>query len=294
VRSLDEDQPVGDWRRYASAVEDALGARGRPPVGIEGVVASEVPIGSGLSSSAALEVACAVALCDAAGWALPARELALACRDAEEAATGVPCGIMDQLASAAGQDDSALLIDCRSIDWQPVEIPREVGVLVVHSGLPRRLEQSAYADRRRACEATASALGLRALRDATPDQVADIPHARHVVSENARVLAAADALVRGDLHELGRLFVESHVSLRDDYAVSTPELDGLVEELVAAGAAGARLTGAGFGGCVVAVVEPARVNDVAAAATARYRARTGRVPEAFVCRAVGGARRFDG
>jgi galactokinase len=293
ARSLDEDQAVGDWRRYVTAVEAALAARGRPPVGIDAVVASEVPIGSGLASSAALEVACAVALCDAAAWELPPRELALACRDAEEAATGVPCGIMDQLASAAGHDGSALLIDCRSVDYAPVEIPRDVAVLVVHSGLPRRLEQSAYTERRRACEATAVALGLRALRDATAEQVAEIPHARHVVAENARVLAAAEALARGDLPELGRLFVESHVSLRDDFAVSTPELDALVEELVAAGAVGARLTGAGFGGCVVAVVAADRVEDVAAAATARYRQRTGLSPDAFVCRAVGGARRID-
>jgi galactokinase len=293
VRSLDEDERTGDWRRYVSAVESALAARGRPPAAIEGIVASDVPIGSGLSSSAALEVACAVALCDAADWQLPAAELAQACRDAEEAATGVPCGIMDQLASAAGRDGCALLIDCRSLGLDAVDIPRGVGVLVVHSGLSRRLEGSAYADRRRACEATAAALGVRALRDATPQQVAGIPHARHVVSENARVLATADALARGALPELGRLFVESHVSLRDDYRVSTPELDALVEELVAAGAAGARLTGAGFGGCVVAVLDAGAVDDVATAAAARYRERTGLAPEAFVCRAVGGARRFD-
>ncbi len=201
---------------------------------------------------------------------------------------------MDQLASVAGRDGCALRVDCRTLEVEPVEIPREVAILVVHSGLPRQLEESAYAERRRVCEETAAALGLRALRDATPEQVADIPHARHVVSENARVLAATEALVLGDLPELGRLFVESHVSLRDDYRVSTPELDALVEELVAAGAAGARLTGAGFGGCVVAVVAADRVDDVAAAATARYHDRTGLEPDAFVSRAVGGARRFAG
>jgi galactokinase len=293
ARSLDEGPEAGDWRRYLRAVEEALARRGRPAAAIDAVLASDVPLGSGLSSSAALEVAWAVALCDAAALSLPAAELAAACREAEQAATGVPCGIMDQLAAAAGRDGSALLIDCRSLAVEPVPVPAGVAVLVVHSGLPRRLETSAYAERRRACEAAAAALGLPALRDATAGQVADDPIARHVVAENARVPAAAGALARGDLGELGRLFLESHASLRDDFGVSTPELDLLVDELVAAGAAGARLTGAGFGGCVVAVLEPASVDRVAATATGRYRDETGCRPQPFAVRAVAGAGRFE-
>ena len=270
-----------------------LAARGRDATGIQGVLASDVPIGAGLSSSAALTVASAVALCAVADFELPPREFAEICRAAEESATGVRGGIMDQLTSICGRAGHALLIDCRSLDVQPVPMPRGIAVLVVHSGTSRRLDSSGYSARRKACEETAAALGIPALRDATAEQVADIPHARHVVSENTRVHATADALARSDLAELGRLLVESHVSLRDDYEVSTPALDALVEELVAAGAAGARLTGAGFGGCVVAVVDAARVDDIAATATALYRDRTGLEPRAFVCRAVDGACTFE-
>jgi galactokinase len=293
VRSLDEDAAAGDWRRYVNAVEAALARRGRQPVAIEATLASDVPLGSGLSSSAALEVGCALALCDAADFSLAPTELAEACREAEEAATGVPCGIMDQLASVSGREGHALLIDCRSLEATTVRLPSRLGVLVVHSGMPRRLEHSAYTERRRACHETAARLGLRALRDATPDQVAGDAFARHVVAENARVVAAADAIAAGDEAELGRLFAESHASLRDDFRVSTPELDALVEELVAAGAAGARLTGAGFGGCVVAAVDGDGLGRVSDAATAAYRARTGLEPQAFAVRAVDGAGAFE-
>src|SRR5439155_9548420 len=143
-----------------------------------------------------------------------------------------------------------------------------------------------YAARRRACEAIARRLGLPALRDATPEQVADEPIGRHVVTENARVLAAARALTEDDRRSLARLLAESHASMRDDFGISTPELDVLVEELLAAGVLGARLTGGGFGGCVVALCELERVEVVSAAASARYRERTGRVPTVYLCRAV--------
>jgi galactokinase len=275
--------------RVVAAVVHELAVLGRPAVGMDAVLASDVPLGSGLSSSAALEVSCAVALGSMAAWEGDPRALAEACRSAEELATGVPCGIMDQLASVAGRADEALLIDCRSLEIRPVRLPESLGVLVVHSGLPRTLAGSAYAERRVACEALAHKLGLSALRDATEDTVADEPLGRHVVSENRRVLDVADALAEGDLARVGHLFAESHASLRDDFAVSTAELDLLVEELVAAGALGARLTGAGFGGCVVAACDAASLGAVAATATARYRARTGLEPTAFPCRAVDGA-----
>ena len=275
------------------------------------MLASDVPLGSGLSSSAALEVALALALAGAAAWSPDPRALALACRDAEERATGVPCGIMDQLTSIVGQADSALLIDCRSLDIEPVRLPDRLDVLVVHSGLPRTLDSSAYADRRRACERLARELGVPALRDATPEQVRGEPLGRHVVSENERVLErggkaaighhpspgqgiaqaleAVHALGAADLTRFGRLLIESHTSLRDDYGVSTPELDVLVAALVDAGAFGAKLTGGGFGGCVVAACDAESTDAVADAATSRYRERTGCVPTAFRCRAVEGA-----
>ncbi|MBD0330699.1 MAG: galactokinase [Thermoleophilia bacterium] len=287
LRALDEVEE--GWHRYPQGVAAALAERGRPPVGIDGALASSVPPGSGLSSSAALEVACALALCDAAGFELGGTELALACQRGEHLASGVRSGVMDQLAAVAGQAGHALLIDCRSLEIRPVAVPEELALLVVHSGLPRRLEQSAYAERLAACERIARSLGLRSLRDAAPADVRDEPLARHVVGENARVLAAAVALERGDVSRLGTLFLESHASLRDDYRVSTPELDVLVDALVAAGAAGARLTGAGFGGCVVAVAERPRAAGVLDRAAASYAAATGRTPTVRVCEPSRGA-----
>jgi galactokinase len=277
------------WGRYVAGVVRELAALGRPSAGLDAVLASEVPIGSGLSSSAALEVAIALALSRVAGWEAPPRALAEACRRAEELASEVPCGIMDQLASLCGREGCALLVDCRSLDVRPVALPAELGVLVVHSGVARALDASAYAERRRACEELARRLGLPALRDATAGEVAGEPLGRHVVSESARVLAAARALEEGDGDELGHLLSASHASLRDDFRVSTPELDVLVAELERAGALGARLTGAGFGGCVVAIVDAARSDEISQQATARYAELTGLETRAFSCRAVDGA-----
>jgi len=277
------------WGRYVAGVAHVLAQAGRAPVGVEGVVDSSVPAGSGLSSSAALEVATALALCDAAGFELPLLDLALACQRAEHAATGVPSGIMDQLISLAGRAGHAVLIDCRDLSLDPIPLPDDLAIVVVHSGMARTLAGSQYAERRAACERVAARLGVKALRDATAEQVAEDPRARHVVSENARVLAAARALADGDTETLGRLLRESHASLRDDYEVSTPELDALVEALEAAGAIGARLTGAGFGGCVVALAPREDAEGIAADAAERYRARTGLEPRIFQCRAVDGA-----
>ena len=249
VRSLDEGDEVDvaadgsddpraaqpAWGRYVAGVVRALSERGRAAEGMEAVLGSSVPEGSGLSSSAALEVSCALALAEPAGLDLPPKELALACQAAEHLATGVPSGIMDQFASAAGRDGAALLIDCRSLEIEYVATPAEFVALIVHSGIPRTLERSAYAERRAACERIAAALGVPALRDAEPEQVADEPLARHVVSENMRVHDAAAALRDGDLQRLGEIFTASHASLRDDYEVSTPELDVLVSELERAG-----------------------------------------------------------
>jgi galactokinase len=161
---------------------------------------------------------------------------------------------MDQMACVFGRAGHALLLDCRTLDVTPVALPDDVAVVVVHSGVSRRLDESAYAQRRRTCEDAAARLGLASLRDATFEQVRDDPIARHVVTENARVLAFVDALASHDLARAGALMTESHASLRDDFAVSVPELDTIADVLVDAGAYGARLTGAGFGGCVVALM----------------------------------------
>jgi galactokinase len=284
-----EPSEVEGWGRYAAGVLRALAERGREPIGMDATVSSTVPAGAGLSSSAALEVALALALCDAAGFDLPPLERARACQEAEQIATGVPCGIMDQLTSIAGKENCALLIDCRSLEVEPIPLPADLAVLVVHSGVSRALADSAYAERRRACEAAAARLGVPALRDATLEQVTDDPRARHVVSENARVLAGARALREGDIEALGPLLLESHRSLRDDFEVSTPELDELVDALMEAGAVGARLTGAGFGGCVVALTRDADADRVAREAAKAYEARTGISPRTFRCSAAAGA-----
>jgi galactokinase len=261
LRSLDAVKD--DWTRYVDAVREVIA----PARGVDGVLASSVPPGSGLSSSAALEVAVALAL---GGGGLAPVELALACQKAEHVATGVPSGVMDQLVSVAARTDHALLIDCRSLELRHVRIPDDAAIVVVHSGVPRTLERSAYAERRAECERIARELGLHSLRDATLDQVVDEPRGRHVVTENTRVEQTAKALEHGDLGRVGELMRESHASLRDDYAVSTPELDLLAELLESAGAYGARLTGAGFGGCVVSLVPSAAAERILETARASY------------------------
>jgi galactokinase len=292
VESLDLSEGRSEWGQLVAAVADELSKLGRPPVGMEAVVATDVPIGAGLSSSAAFEVACAIALAGVAEWRAESAALAEACRNAEERATGVPCGIMDQLIAVTGVEGCAQLIDCRTLEMRAVRLPEWIGILVVHSGQQRTLATSAYAERRRACEALARELGVSALRDATLEQVADHPFGRHVVTENARVLGAVAAIEDGNAEALGKLMIASHESLRDDYLVSTPELDALVEALMDAGARGARLTGAGFGGAVVAVVDADTAVAVGEAAMTRYRAVTDLEPQAFVCRAVAGAGRL--
>jgi galactokinase len=280
------------WGRYVAGVVRALVDAGRAPVGLDAALSSTVPVGSGLSSSAALEVAIALALADAAGFRVPATELARACQRGEHVATGVPSGVMDQLVALLGRADHALLIDCRTLTAEPIALPDALAVLVVHSGVPRTLAASAYAERRADGERVAARLGVPTLRDASLDAVRDEPRARHVVTENQRVLQFADALRAGDTAALGSLMLASHASLRDDYEVSTPELDLAVDLLVEHGAAGARLTGAGFGGCVVALVPRAQVRAVAGKAVAAYRAETGLDAGAFEVQAVDGAGRL--
>jgi len=287
---LPETGEIAPWARAVVATLAVVSTRiDRPVPGFDAAVTSTVPIGSGLSSSAAFAVALSLAATTVAGTDLDRTELARVAQAIEQRASGVPCGLMDQLASVGGQRDQALLLDCRSLAITPVAVPAHVGVLVVHSGVARSLAGSAYAERRAACEAAAARLGVASLRDATFEQVADDPFARHVVSENARVLAFVDALSAGDAPTAGALMLASHRSLRDDFAVSTPELDLLVDLSTAAGAFGARLTGAGFGGCIVALVPAGELARITAAIVEPYRAETGREPTAFAVRAVDGA-----
>lgn len=291
--AADGSTAVGDlepaWGRTVAAVLAVLAHRGRDPVGFDADVTTTVPIGSGLSSSAALGVAVALVAAAVSDLTMEPTDIALVAQAAEHLASGVPCGVMDQLASVSGRADRALLLDCRTLEITPIVIPAAVEILVIHSGLERRLEASAYAERRAACEAAAARLGVDTLRDATIEQVADDPIARHVVTENARVAAFATALEHRELPTCGALMLASHRSLRDDFIVSTPELDRLVDLSVEAGAYGARLTGAGFGGCVVALVAAGATEAVAGAVTDKYRAETGREPNAFAVSAADGA-----
>ncbi len=246
------------WARYVAGVVSVL----CPGDGFSGKVSTTLPVSAGLSSSAALEVAVALAL----GFEGSSLELALACQQAEQRASGVPSGVMDQLALAAGVAGHALLIDCSALTVEPVPVPEDVEVVVVHSGQSRRLVDSAYAERRAQCQAAEAVVGP--LNLAELDAVASLSdpvvraRSRHVVTENERVRRFAAALRTGDMAECGNLMVASHESLRDDFEVSTPRLDALVAELSARpGVHGARLTGAGFGGCVVALSDPGAVAE---------------------------------
>ena len=242
-----------EWSRHLAGVVCAL----RPGSGGSGEVTSELPVGAGLSSSASLGVACALAL----GFTGSPRELALSCRQAEELATGVATGILDQLAIASGIEGHAMVMDCQSLELRHVRVPPEVDVVVVHSGSERTLAGTAYGTRRDECRAAEAEIGpLRACRPPDVDRLRDPllrRRARHVVGENARVRAFAGAFEHEDLREAGRLMNHSHQSLATDYDVSSPELDQLVGWLQGLdGVFGARLTGAGFGGCAVALARP--------------------------------------
>jgi galactokinase len=257
------------WARYVAATASLL------PRCLDGRLRlrSSLPEGAGLSSSAALVVASALAL----GFGGAPLDLARLAQAAEQLAVGVPCGIMDPLAAALGEEGHALLVDCHTLAVDPVPLPADVEVLAVHSGRARALASSAYATRRAECAAVEERIGP--LRSASLDDLAGVRdpllrrRARHVVTENARVLAAAAALREHRLDDLGQLLAESHRSLAEDFEVSTPELDDLVADLRARpGVLGCRLTGAGFGGCVVVLAEPGAL-DVEALPRAAWRLR---------------------
>jgi galactokinase len=287
------------WIEYVQGMAWAIQEKGRDCRGWEGVTAGDVPIGAGLSSSAALELATARAF--SAVWGLPwdAREMALLAQTAENQWVGVMCGIMDQMISAAGEAGHALLIDCRSLETRSTPLPSGTAVVILDTATRRGLVDSAYNDRRANCEAAADALGVEALRDVSVDEFEQRAdeleplirrRARHVVTENARTLEAADAMARGDAVRMGVLMKESHASLRDDFEVSRRELDVMVELAQAHPAClGARMTGAGFGGCAVALVRAEGAAEFAATVAAGYQATTGLEPKLYVCSASAGA-----
>jgi galactokinase len=306
---LDEfrlDRPIAPradapWANYVRGMVQQLLAHGLPLHGAELAIAGNVPQGAGLSSSASLEVAIGQTFKTLQGFDdLSATRIAQLAQRAENDFVGIRCGIMDQLISACGVVSHALLIDCRSLSTTPVPLPDDVTVLIVHSRVKRGLVDSEYNTRRQQCEAAAAHYGVKALRDIDTAQLqaqrGDLDEqvyrrARHIVTENQRTLDAAQALAAGDMRRMGELMAASHDSMRDDFEITVPPIDQLVQILqsVIGTAGGARMTGGGFGGCVVALLPEALIEPAKAAVAAQYRAPSGEEASVYVCHASAGA-----
>lgn len=295
----------GGWFGYVAGVAWAMLGAGLSIRGADVALAADLPMGAGLSSSAALEVGIARVLIAASDLEWDPQAAALLAQRAEREFAGVACGIMDQLAVASAHDNAALLIDCRSLETRDVPLPATMAVVILDSRIQRDLASSAYNDRRASCERVVDAIRVRhpeaiALRDVDRDMleeakpsISDVDYRRalHVIQENPRPSAMSAALTAGDLAAAGRIMRDSHDSLRELYDVSTPELDTLVDAAMSTpGCYGARLTGAGFGGCAVAIVEAGTERRVIDTVAEQYRARTGRELSAIVSRASAGAR----
>lgn len=293
------DAPM--WANYVRGVVDEMVRQGLPMRGMDLAIAGDVPQGAGLSSSASLSVAVCRLFATLPGFEhLSPIDLALIAQCAENDFVGCKCGNMDQISSAAGVADHALMIDCRSLDVEPVPIPAGAAIMIFNSHVTRGLVDSEYNTRRLQCEEAARHFGVPALRDvdlalleargAELDPVV-LRRARHIVTENARVAAAAQALAGGDLARMGELMAASHVSMRDDFEITVPRIDALVDivkEAIGA-AGGVRMTGGGFGGCVVALVPREMVETARAAVERDYRGPQGEHATIYVCRAAAGA-----
>ncbi|HET7270885.1 MAG TPA: galactokinase [Rubrobacter sp.] len=282
---FDETRSMGEkdssWADYPRGVAWAMGEAGCEIGAFRAAFAGDVPLGSGLSSSAAIEATTALALDALFGFGIGRKDLAVLCQRAENEFVGVNSGIMDQYASLLCEAGAALLVDCRSLEAQSVPLDLEgagLALVVCDTRVERGLAETGYNDRRAACERAARTLGVKELRDATEGDLdllsgEELKRARHVVSENVRVLEAVEALENRDFYEFGRLMYASHASLRDDYEVSTPELDAFVEVAEEHGATGARLTGAGFGGCAIALVPEDRTAELSHACEQTFAGR---------------------
>jgi len=302
---LDPFPPKGDaWHDYVAGTVWSLDHHDQPVRGFDGVLLSTLPIGSGLSSSAALEVVTAWAVSAPEGPRVGPLEIAQMAQFAENNHVGVMCGLMDQFASACGVDDHALLFDCRSTEWRAVALPDDLALVVIHSGVSHGHADNEYNDRRAACERVVAAVAaddpsVTLLRDidmarleAYRDRIdaTDYQRAHHVITENDRVLDAVAALESGDHAALGELMAGSQASMRDRYAITCPEIDALVEIAVEVpGVIGSRMTGGGFGGCTITVARHDAVDALRASVEAEYPARTGCTPRIWTVRAVAGA-----
>lgn len=305
-----DGSPLPEWALYPAGVAWVLTEADLAVPALDAVFASNVPQGSGLSSSASIEMAFAIAwqtlsAVEGGGWTLPPMQRALLGQKAENKYVGVNCGIMDQFASACGVADKLLLLDCRSLEWQTLPVPEDVAIVIADTSVRRKLTDGEYNKRRQACEDAVKILSahlpnVRALRDVSVDDFNrfcdQLPalverRARHVVEEIERSRRAIPLLEQGNIREFGQIMNECHASLRDLYEVSIPELNTMVEiAQTLPGCFGARLTGAGFGGCTVNLVEKTVAEAFAADLAQQYEQKTGLRPEIYICKASDGAR----
>ncbi|PSW08717.1 galactokinase [Photobacterium rosenbergii] len=288
------------WINYIKGVVKCLRGRGYEFAGADIAVSGNVPQGAGLSSSAALEVVIGQTFKTLYALEISQQEIALNGQQAENEFVGCNCGIMDQLISAEGEENHALLIDCRSLETKAVSMPEDMAVVIINSNKKRGLVDSEYNTRREQCEEAARIFGVKALRDVTIEQfnarVDELDEmvakrARHVITENDRTEEAAIALSKGDIKRMGELMAESHASMRDDFEITVREIDYIVDTVkaVIGDQGGVRMTGGGFGGCVVSIVPPALVEEVKAVLAEKYEAETGLKETIYVCKAKAGA-----
>ena len=288
------------WANYIRGVVKCLMARGYQLGGADISVSGNVPQGAGLSSSAALEVVIGQTFKTLYNLEITQAEVALNGQQAENEFVGCNCGIMDQLISAEGKENHALLIDCRSLETQAVSMPEDMAVVIINSNKKRGLVDSEYNTRREQCEEAARIFGVKALRDVTIEQFNEraaeldemvAKRARHVITENDRTVEAAKALSAGDMKRMGELMAESHASMRDDFEITVKEVDTIVDivKAVIGDQGGVRMTGGGFGGCIVSLIPPSLVGAVTAAIAEQYEAATGLKESIYVCQAKDGA-----
>jgi galactokinase len=300
-----EGKRLFDWALYPAGVAWSLAEAGLEIPAMNAVFASDVPRGAGLSSSASVEMAFAIAWSTLGGWTMPPMQLAQLGQRAESKYVGVNCGIMDQFASACGVADRLLLLDCRSLDWRTLPIPENISIVIADTSVRRKLTSSGYNERRQACEDAVRVISselpsVKSLRDVNLDDFNRLGHkmpevvekrARHVVEEIDRTVRAIPMLENRSISEFGQVMNECHASLRDLYEVSVPELDRMVEIAQSLpGCYGARLTGAGFGGCTVNLVEKSSVEEFADKLSKRYNSITKLKSKIYICRASDGAR----
>ncbi|WP_288444294.1 galactokinase [uncultured Pantoea sp.] len=288
------------WANYVRGVVKHLQQRDASFGGVDMVISGNVPQGAGLSSSASLEVAVGTVFQQLYQLKLDGAAIAVNGQEAENQFVGCNCGIMDQLISALGQQDHAMLLDCRTLGTRAVSMPEDVAVVIINSNFRRNLVGSEYNTRREQCETGARFFNKKALRDVTLEEFAAAEQqldplvakrVRHVITENARTLEAADALSSGDLQRMGELMAASHASMRDDFEITVPPIDQLVEIVKAeiGPRGGVRMTGGGFGGCIVALMPTDVVDQVKTAVAQQYEAQTGIKETFYVCKASAGA-----